>query len=74
MTITSMAVEELSDILHKPVEEILPMFLQSRICQVLYDRKTKLWWDGPSAIAELYLEELRLRKMGVREMHLGKCT
>ena len=57
MTI-SMAVEELSETLHKSVEEILPVFVQSKTCAVLYDRESKLWWDGPSAVAELYLEEI----------------
>ena len=58
MTI-SMAVEELSEILGISVEEVLPEFLQSRTCAVLYDRETKLWWDGPYAVAELYIEEIR---------------
>ena len=54
----SMAAEDLSEILHRPVEEILPAFLQSRTCAILYNRETKLWWDGPSAIVALYLEEI----------------
>ena len=54
----SMAVEDLAEILHQPVEEVLPQFLQSRTCATLYDRETKLWWDGPSAIVQLYLEEM----------------
>lgn len=57
MTI-QMAVDDLSAALHKPVEEILPQFLQSRTCATLYDRESKLWWDGPSAIVHLYLEEM----------------
>ena len=57
-----MAVDDLAAILHKPVEEILPQFLQSRTCAVLYDRESKLWWDGPSAIVELYLEEINAGK------------
>ena len=52
-----MAVDDLSAILHQPVEKVLVKFLQSRTCAMLYDRETKLWWDGPSAIVELYLEE-----------------
>ena len=55
----SMVVDDLAEILHKAVEEILPQFLQSRTCAILYDRESKLWWDGPSAIAELYLEEIK---------------
>ena len=57
-----MAMDDLSAILHKQVEEILPQFLQSRTCAVLYDRESKLWWDGPSAIVEMYLEEINSSK------------
>lgn len=55
----SMAVEDLAEILHHPVEEILPKFFQSKTCATLYDRNSKLWWDGPTVIAELYLEEIK---------------
>lgn len=54
----SMVAEELADELNISVEDALPMFLQSRICATLYDRKSKLWWDGPSCIAEQYLNEI----------------
>ena len=54
----SMVVDDLAEILHKSVEEVLPQFLQSRTCATLYDRESKLWWDGPSAIVELYLDEI----------------
>ncbi len=54
----SMTVDDLAEILHKSVEEVLPQFLQSRTCATLYDRESKLWWDGPSVIVELYLEEI----------------
>ena len=53
----SMAVEELSERLHVSQEELLPDFLESETCAALYDRTTKLWWEGPTAIAELYLKE-----------------
>ena len=54
----SMVTADLSEILHRPVEEILPLFLQSRTCATLYDRASKLWWDGPSMIVKMYLEEI----------------
>lgn len=54
----SMVVEDLAGLLQRPIEEILPQFLQSQTCQLLYDRSSKLWWDGPSVIVELYLEEI----------------
>ena len=55
----SMVAEDLAEQLHIPVEEALSCFLQSKTCELLYDRKSKLWWDGPAAIAEQYLIELR---------------
>ena len=54
----SMVSEELADELNMPVEEAMPLFLQSKTCAILYDRKTKLWWDGPSYIAGQYLKEI----------------
>ena len=56
--VISMAVEDLSDILHSPAEEILPQFFRSRTCAALYNRQTKMWWDGPSAVVEYYLKEI----------------
>ena len=53
----SMVVDDLSTILHRTVKDILPQFLQSKTCAILYDRQSKLWWDGPTAIAEMYLQE-----------------
>ena len=55
----SMVAEDLADVLHMSVEEVLPMFLQSKTCALLYDRNSKLWWDGPSYIAEQYLKEIQ---------------
>ena len=58
----SMVAEELSEILHVSVEEILPRFLQSSTCALLYNRESKLWWDGPSVIIDMYLEEIGREK------------
>lgn len=57
-----MTAEELAEKLHTEVENILPEFLQSRTCATLYDRDSKLWWDGPSHIAEMYLSEVRKKE------------
>ena len=53
-----MVAEEIAYALHTTVEVVLPQFLQSRTCATLYDRESKLWWDGPSYIAEQYLSEI----------------
>ena len=33
-----------------------------KIYRQLYDDTTKLWWTGPSYIAEMYLEEIALKQ------------
>ena len=40
------------------VEDIFNEFYSSKTCKVLYDESTKLWWNGPSYIADMYKEEL----------------
>ena len=54
----SMVVEDLAVLLQQPHEEVLTQFLQSGTCALLYDRESKLWWDGPSVIVDCYLEEM----------------
>ena len=53
-----MVVADLAEMFHRPIEEILPQFLESQTCALLYKRKYKLWWDGPTAIVDIYLEEI----------------
>ena len=53
----SMVVEDLAEILNMTEEEILTDFLQSDTCRLLYDRDSKLWWCGPSEIADSFLKE-----------------
>lgn len=47
-----LTVEELSKQFDKPFEEMLLEFMKSNTAKMLYDDSTKLWWDGPSSIAE----------------------
>ncbi len=54
----ALVVEALSEELHRPESDILPGFLQSATCAMLYDRAAKLWWEGPSEIASRYLAEM----------------
>lgn len=49
-----MAVEQLSKETKQPQEKVLLDFMESNTAKMLYDDSTKLWWDGPSAIAEEY--------------------
>ena len=52
-----MAVEELSKETNQPQEKVLLDFMESNTAKMLYDDSTKLWWDGPSAIAEEYKQK-----------------
>ena len=52
LTVLEIAENELRD-----PSDVLPEFLASRTARMLYDPSLKLWWDGPSAIAERYMIE-----------------
>ena len=41
----------------KDRKEVLTDFLCSKTGKALYDEETRLWCNGPSYIAELYMEE-----------------
>lgn len=56
----TMTVEELSEDLHANPENILPDFLCSNTGKALYDSDTKLWWNGPSYLADMYRKEKNL--------------
>ena len=58
----TMAVEEISVFTGKDSKEVLTDFLASKTGKALYDDTTKLWWTGPSCIAEMYLEEVTAKQ------------
>lgn len=49
-----MAIEQLAQETNQPQEKVLLDFMKSNTAKMLYDDSTKLWWDGPSAVAEEY--------------------
>ena len=53
-----MVVGELSEDLKQDEDEVLVNFIHSSTGKLLYDQKSKLWWCGPSDIAEMYKKEL----------------
>ena len=55
----TMVTEEITEETGKDRKDALTDFLCSRTGKALYDEKTKLWCNGPSYIAELYMEELK---------------
>ena len=53
-----MAVEQLALETNQPQAKVLLDFLKSNTAKMLYDDSTKLWWDGPSAVAQEYKNEM----------------
>ena len=49
-----MAIEQIAKETNQPLEKTFLDFMESDTAKMLYDDSTKLWWDGPSAIAEEY--------------------
>lgn len=60
--LVTMAVEEISSFIGKDSKEVLVDFLASKTGKALYDDTTKLWWTGPSYLAEMYLEEVTAKQ------------
>lgn len=54
----TMVVEELSEELQVDSKEMLSRFIASSTGELLYDEESKLWWSGPSDIAEMYKKEI----------------
>lgn len=53
-----MAVEELATEEKKSTDEVLLSFMESNTGKMLYDDSLKLWWDGPTIVAEEFKKEL----------------
>ena len=51
----AMVVEEIAEETGEDRKDILIDFLSSKTGKFLYDETTKLWWSGPSYIAEMYM-------------------
>ena len=54
----TMTIEEIAEETGKDSKEVLADFLCSKTGKALYDKETRLWCNGPSYIAELYMEEI----------------
>lgn len=54
----AMVVEEIAEETGKDRKDILIDFLSSKTGKFIYDETTKLWWSGPSYIAEMYMQEV----------------
>lgn len=61
--LVTLIVGELSEDLKINPDEMFSKFVSSRTEALLYDEESKLWWNGPSYIADIYKEEME--KSGV---------
>lgn len=57
--LVTFVVEQLAKDLNMDAKDVLNDFVTSKTGALLYDESSKLWWDGPSYIAEMYKEEQR---------------
>ena len=55
----ALTVEEIAKEDNRSTSEELAEFLTSKTAKEVYDDEAKLWWDGPSAIADMYRNEKR---------------
>ncbi|MCM1180808.1 MAG: hypothetical protein NC347_11160 [Clostridium sp.] len=53
----TLVVEELADELKLDPTTTLKEFVASKTGALLYDESSKLWWNGPSYIVNMYKEE-----------------
>lgn len=60
--LVTMVIDELAEELHQKPEELLLQFVVSKTGKLLYDESSKLWWSGPSDIAEMFQAEYRREK------------
>ena len=57
--IVMMTVDELAEDMHLNPTELLPKFVVSQTGRLLYEENSKLWWSGPSYIAEMFKAEMK---------------
>ena len=55
--LTTMVVENIANEQQRDSSDVLPEFLMSHTGQMLRNEKNKLWWEGPSAIEEMFKNE-----------------
>lgn len=55
----TLIVDELTTDLQMEPDEAFSKFVSSKTGELLYDEESKLWWSGPSDIAEMFKAELR---------------
>ena len=61
----TMTIEELAKELNKDNKEMLIEFLSSNTGKSLYDVENRLWWNGPSYLARMYIDEMAYKQKTV---------
>ena len=59
----TMVVDELAEDMQIKPTELLPKFMASETGKLLYDESSKVWWNGPSDIAEMYKAEIANKEL-----------
>lgn len=59
----TLVVNELAEESHRKAADVLADFLLSETARRLYDETNKLWWDGPSAIAQMFRDEMSVKQL-----------
>lgn len=59
---TVLSVEEIAKQTDAPLNQTLLSLMKSRTGKMIYDDSTKLWTEGPSSIAEEFLNEQKESK------------
>ena len=60
----TLTVEEIAEECGVNPSQVLHDFVASATGQLLYDESSKLWWNGPLYIAEMYRREKGLHSAG----------
>lgn len=55
----AMIVEEITETTGEESQAVIISFLKSKTGKALCDVSTRLWWEGPSSIVDMYLEEIK---------------
>ena len=56
-SIITLVVEELAEESGQYPKAVLKDFISSKTGALLYDESSKLWWNGPAYIADMYRRE-----------------
>ena len=58
--LVTMVAEELAEKQKVDAAKALSEFIASETGKLLYDEESKLWWNGPSYIVDMYLKEKKV--------------